>query len=48
MIYSQLVKLNVEKCLVMHIGKSNPRAVYIMMDDAGNKRDIEQKNLERI
>ena len=31
----------------MHFGKSNPKAVYIMMDDDGNKRDIEQTNLER-
>ena len=41
------MKINVEKCKVMHFGKSNPKAVYIMMDDDGNKRDIEQTNLER-
>ena len=41
------IRLNVEKCKVMHFGKSNPKAVYIMMDDDGNKRDIEQTNLER-
>ena len=28
-------------------GKSNPKAVYIMRDDVGYKRDIEQTNLER-
>ena len=41
------MRLNVEKCKVMHFGKSNPKTVYIMMDDVGNKRDIEQTNLER-
>ena len=41
------IRLNVEKCKVMHFGKSNPKAVYIMMDDVRNKRDIEQTNLER-
>ena len=39
--------LNVEKCKVMHLGKSNPKAVYYMTDDAGNEKDIEETNLER-
>ena len=29
------------------LGKSNPKAVYSMMDDVGIKRDIEKTNLER-
>ena len=31
----------------MYFGKSNPKAVYSMMDDVGNKRDIEKTNFER-
>ena len=41
------MRLNVEKCKVMYFGKSNPKAVYCMTDDSGNKRDIEKTNLER-
>ena len=41
------MRLYVEKSKVMHFGKSNPRAAYIMMDHVDNKRDIEQSNLER-
>jgi len=41
------MRLNLEKYKVMHIGKSNPRAVYIMLDHVGYKRDIEQTNIER-
>ena len=39
------MRLNVEKCKVMHFGKSNPKEV--MMDSAGNENDIEETNLER-
>ena len=38
--------LNVEKCKVMHFGKSNPKAVYWITDDSGNKKYIEKNNLE--
>ena len=41
------MRLNVKKCKVLYFGKSNPKAVFSMMDDVGNKRDIEQTNLER-
>ena len=41
------MRLNLEKYKVMHIGKSNPRAVYIMLDHVRYKRDIEQTNIER-
>ena len=41
------IRLNVVNCKVMHFGKSNPKAVYRMIDDVGNKQDIEQTNLER-
>ena len=41
------MKLNVEKCNVMHLGISNPKAVYCMRDNSGNKRDIEKANLKR-
>ena len=41
------MRLNVEKCKVMHFGKSNPKEVYCMMDSAGNENDIEETNLER-
>ena len=41
------MRLNVEKCKVMHFGKSNPKEVYYMKDSAGNENDIEETNLER-
>ena len=41
------MRLNVKNCKVIHFGKTNPKAVYIMMDDVGNKINIEQTNLER-
>ena len=34
------MRLNVEKCKVMHFNKSNPKAVYSMMDDVSNKSYI--------
>ncbi len=41
------MRLNVEKCKVMHFGKSNPKAVYCMTDIAGNENVIEESNVER-
>ena len=41
------MRLNVEKCKVMHFGKSNPKEVYCLTDSAGNENDIEETNLER-
>ena len=41
------MRLNVEKCKVMHFGKSNPKAVYYMIDDVGNENLIEETNLKR-
>ena len=38
--------LNVEKCKVMYLGKSNRKAVYRLTDNSGNKRDIEKTYLE--
>ena len=32
----------------MHFGKSNPKEVYCMMDDAGNEREIEKQILRGI
>ena len=39
------MRLDVEKCKVMHFGKSN--AVYYMSDDVFNEKDIEETNLEK-
>ena len=41
-------EINVEKCKVMHFGKSNPKEVYCMMDSAGNENEIEETNLEKL
>ena len=41
------MRLNVEKCKVIHFGKSNSRSVYCMTNDSGNKRKIEKTNLEK-
>ena len=41
------MRLNVEKCKVMHFGKSNSKAVYCMTDDSGYKREVDKTNLER-
>ena len=41
------MKLNVEKCKVMHFGKSNPKANYYMTDYSGNELIIEETRLER-
>ena len=34
------MRLNVEKCKVMHFGKSNSKAVYCMTNDSGYKREV--------
>ena len=41
------MRLNVEKCKVMHSCKSHSKAVYCMTDGSANKREIEKTNLER-
>ena len=41
------MRLNVEKCKVMHFGKSNPKANYYMTDDSENHINIEETRLER-
>ena len=41
------MRLNEEKCKVMHFGKSIPKQVYCMIDSAGNENNIEETNLER-
>ena len=40
-------RLNLEKCKVMHFGKSNPKANYYMTDNSENELDIEETRLER-
>ena len=37
------MRLNVEKCRIMHFGKS----VYCMTDITGNENVIEESNVER-
>ena len=41
------MRFNVEKCKVMHFGKSNPQALYCMKDDSGNEGYIEETKNER-
>ena len=41
------MKVNVEKCKVMHFGKSNLKANNYMTDYAGNELNIEKTRLER-
>ena len=41
------MRLNVEKCKVMHFGKSNPTENYYMTDDSENEINIEETRIER-
>ena len=41
------MRLNVDKCKVMHIGRSNPKENYSMTDTSGNVLSIEKTRLER-
>lgn len=42
------MQLNVRKCKVMHVGKSNPNHVYTMLDyETGSRLPLEKTNCER-
>ena len=41
-----VMRLNVEKCKVMHFGKLNPKAKYFMTDYHENEINIEETRLE--
>ena len=41
------MRLNVEKCKVMYLGKSNPKANNYMTDDSEDEINIEETRLER-
>ena len=40
------MRLNLEKCKVLHFGRKNPKASYILGDEAGQIREIGHSNTE--
>ena len=43
-----MMRLNVEKCKVLHVGRNNPRTPYFMMDSSSEtRRELAKTDLER-